>query len=159
MLCSQLKKTSLLSNEKIMKLSKIEREIIKSRRKFTKIKVNSDRIIRYRKSSIPSKGEQKVIDFLNSEKIEFKREYYFKGLYNNKTNQLLYFDFYLPYYHCCIEYDGEQHYSKEKTENQRISDFLKNSYCAKNNIPFLRIKYTDFNNIELLICKLFDNKF
>lgn len=142
-----------------MKLTDTEKSIIKSRRKFTKIKVNSEKIIKYRKGSIPSKGEQKIIDFLKSESIEFKREYFFKGLYNNQTQQLLYFDFYLPEYHCCIEFDGEQHYSKDKTENQRINDFLKNSYCAKNNIPFLRIKYTDFDNIELLICKFFDKRY
>lgn len=139
-----------------MRLSVKEKELIKSRRKFLSIIDNSNKILSYRKSSLPSKGENKIIEFLKSERISFKREYFFRGLYNKQTNQLLYFDFYLPDYNCCIEYDGEQHYSPDKTERANVNDFLKNAYCLKNNIPFLRIKYTDFDNIELLICNFFD---
>lgn len=139
-----------------MKLSTKEKDVINNRRKFIKIINNSKIILKYRKSSKPSLGESKIIAFLKSERIEFIREYFFRGLYNKTTNQLLYFDFYLPGYNCCIEYDGSQHYSNKKTENQSSNDFLKNAYCLKNNIKFLRIKYTDFNDIELLICKFFD---
>ena len=56
----------------------------------------------------------------------------------------------------CIEFDGEQHYLKNKTENEKVNDFLKNAYCAKNKIPFLRIKYDEFDNIENILCKFFD---
>jgi len=142
-----------------MKLTKKEKSLIQSRRKFISRINTSKKILAYRKASIPSKGEQKVMDYLNSEGIRFRREHFFKGLYNNETKQLLYFDFYLLDYNCCIEYDGEQHYSKDKTERAKVSDFLKNAYCIKNNIPLLRIKYNEFDNIELLICRFFDKHF
>lgn len=142
-----------------MKLTNKEKKVIQGRRKFIKTINNSRTILKYRKASLPSRGEQKIIEFLNSEKIRYKREWFFKGLYNNQTKQLLYFDFYLPDYKCCIEYDGEQHYSKDKSNNATINDFLKNAYCLKNNIPLLRIKYSSFDFIEILICKFFDKQF
>jgi len=142
-----------------MKLSNKEKALINSRRKFIKTINNSKTILAYRKSSKPSSGEIKIIKCLNNEFIRFRREWFFNGLYNNATKQLLYFDFYLPDYNCCIEYDGEQHYSINKSENAKINDFLKNAYCLKNNIPLLRIKFTDFENIETLICKFFDRHF
>jgi len=145
-----------LVNKKNMKLSAKEKELIKSRRKFVQIIGNSKKILSYRKASKESKGEKKISDFLKEERIEFKREWFFRGLYNNSTKQLLYFDFYLPEYRVCIEYDGEQHYSKDKTDNQKVNDFLKNAYCLKNKIPFLRIKYDDYDNIENILCEFFD---
>lgn len=155
---STQKVTSKLSIEK-MKLTNKEKAFINGRRKFINTINNSKTILKYRKSSRPSLGESKIIKFLNSEIIKFKREWFFNGLYNNSTKQLLYFDFYLPDYNCCIEFDGEQHYSPTKSENEKINDFLKNAFCLKNNIPLLRIKFTDFNNIELLICKFFDKNY
>lgn len=124
--------------------------------KFNKIKDKSIDILKSRKRSEPSKGENKIIDFLSSEKIRFTREYYFDGLYNFYKNRLLYFDFYLHEYNLCIEYDGKQHYGKRKTEVEQANDFLKNAYCAKNKIPLLRIKFTDFDNIERVICEKMD---
>lgn len=139
-----------------MKISKTEEKIIKSRRKFIKIKRDSNKILCYRKGSSQSKGEIKISSFLISESIKFNREYYFKGLYNYTKTQLLYFDFYIHEYNLCIEYDGQQHYAKDKTKNQQANDFLKNAYCLKNRINFLRIKYTDFDKIEKLICEKVD---
>lgn len=139
-----------------MKLNKREIELIKGRRKFIKIKRNSEKILNYRKGCNQSKGEKSISKFLNDNQIVFKREYYFKGLYNYNKTQLLYFDFYVHEFNLCIEYDGEQHYSNDKTDNQKANDFLKNAYCAKNNINFLRIKYTEFSNIETLICQKID---
>lgn len=142
-----------------MKLSNKEKGLIKSRRKFISRINTSKKILAYRKASIPSKGEQRIIDFLTKEGVKFYREYFVKGLYNNQTKQLLYYDFYLPDYYCFIEYDGEQHYSKDKTENQKANDFRKSAYAHKNKLFLLRIKYTDFENIESIICGFFDRYF
>lgn len=139
-----------------MKLSKRERQLIQGRRKFIKVKQKSEKITGYRKRSKKSAGEKRIADFLQSERVEFKREWYFKGLYNHAKSSLLYFDFYLPGYNLCIEYDGQQHYDQKKTEAAKINDFLKGAYCLKNKIHFLRIKYTDFENIETLICEKID---
>lgn len=139
-----------------MKLSKKERLIIQSRRKFIEIKWKSERITKYRKRASQSKGERKIVDFLVSEGVEFVREWYFKGLYNQSKTNLLYFDFYVPKYNLCIEYDGQQHYDKNKSQSQKVNDFLKNAYCLKNGVWLLRIKYTDFDNIEMKICQYID---
>lgn len=139
-----------------MKLSDKEKSIIKARRKYIKIIRKSEQITNYRKHAKKSSGERKIAQFLQSQLIEFSREWYFKGLYNYAKSNLLYFDFYIPEFNLCIEYDGQQHYRKDKTESEKFNDFLKNAYCKKNGINFLRIKYTDFDNIERLICKKID---
>lgn len=139
-----------------MKLTKKEQELILQRRKFIKTKNKSSKILRYRKAAKMSTGEKRVAEILASQNIEFKQEWFFRDLYNKQTKQLLYFDFYLPGYNLCIEYDGEQHYNPTRPENQKINDFLKNAYCKKNGIPLLRIKYSDFDKCEEIICQFFD---
>lgn len=139
-----------------MKLSKKERLLIAGRRKFIKVKRDSEKITCFRKAAKQSKGEKRIIGFLVSERVKFEREWYFKGLYNYSKSHLLYFDFYLPDYNLCIEYDGQQHYGSNKTEAEKMNDYLKNAYCAKNRIKFLRIKYTQFDEIEKLICEKID---
>lgn len=53
-----------------------------------------------------SKGEAEIEECLKSLKIIYKTQYTFKDCLSNK-NKPLRFDFYLPDYNCCIEYDGE----------------------------------------------------
>lgn len=57
-----------------------------------------------------SKGEEKITQILLKLNIIFYKEYQFIDCINPKTNTKLRFDFYLPDYNCCIEYDGKQHY-------------------------------------------------
>ncbi len=140
-----------------MKLTKRETELIKGRRKFIKTIRNSSKITSYRKAAKQSGGERKIAHFLKEERVEFKKEWFFKGLYNYAKSHLLYFGFYIPSFNLCIEYDGQQHYRKEKTEAEKMNDFLKNAYCAKNGIGFLRIKYDRYDDIEKLICEKIDS--
>ena len=56
-----------------------------------------------------SKGEKLVKEILNELNIVYKTEKTFKDCINPKTEHVLRFDFYLPDYNCCIEYDGKQH--------------------------------------------------
>lgn len=139
-----------------MKINKVEQRIINNRRRFIKVKRKNEKLISFRKSAKQSKGEERIAAFLGSELVEFKTEWFFKGLYNYSKSSLLFFDFYLPKYNLCIEYDGQQHYGSKKTEAQKMNDFLKNAYCVKNKVWFLRIKYTQFNEIEKLICAMID---
>lgn len=139
-----------------MKLSNKEKNLLNNRRKYISIKRNSEKILIYRKGATQSKGERRISKFLNEEGVEFIREYFFKDLFNTKTKQLLYFDFYIRRYNLCIEFDGQQHYASTKTENEKINDFLKNAYCLKNNVHLLRIKYTDIDSIEKIICNKID---
>ena len=55
-----------------------------------------------------SKGEDKIIQILQREKINFEREKSFKDL----KNGLFKFDFYIPDKEICIEFDGAKHFKK-----------------------------------------------
>jgi hypothetical protein len=141
---------------KRLRLTDGERKMIEQRRKFLNVRKKSKPITLQRKASRQSTGEKKIADFLVSEGVAFEREWYFKGLYNYAKSCFLYFDFYIPGFNLCIEFDGAQHYKRTKTEAAMKNDFLKNAYCAKNGINLLRIKYTDFDSIETLICEKLD---
>lgn len=59
---------------------------------------------------------------------------------------------------CLIEFDGIQHFQpiahfggEEHFRYTQYHDNIKNEYCEKNNIPLLRIKYNEIENIESLI--------
>lgn len=105
---------------------------------------------------IHSKGEQKVKGILQQLKVNFIQQKTFKNCINPKTKQPLKFDFYLPDYNYCIEYDGEQHYfykgtgwnNKENFEKTQYRDGLKTQYCKDYNINLVRISYTDFDKID-----------
>ena len=62
-----------------------------------------------------SRGEEKVKEVLDKLKITYKQQYTFKDCINPNTGYLLRFDFYLPDYNCCIEYDGIQHFKYYNT--------------------------------------------
>lgn len=101
-----------------------------------------------------SRGEQKVSNILNSLNIVFQQQYVYNNCRNPKTNAPLRFDFYLPDYNCCIEYDGEQHFKEKEnyyrdTLNERQKrDNIKTQYCKDNNIKLVRIPYWDYDRID-----------
>lgn len=99
-----------------------------------------------------SKGEEKIREILIFNHIDFIREKTFNDLKKGKYR----FDFYLPLYNVCIEYDGEQHYKQIKHFYKTRKDFLaarerdrrKNSYCLAQNIKLYRIPYYEIDNIN-----------
>ena len=93
-----------------------------------------------------SKGENKVKQILKSMNIEFETQKTFDDCRNPKTNYPLKFDFYLPNYNCCIEYDGLQHfqetcYFSDDLESRQYKDNIKDNYCKNNNIKIIHIPY------------------
>lgn len=109
-----------------------------------------------------SKGEKKIALFLEKNKINFERQKIFSNCKNPKTDRHLKFDFYLPNYNICIEYDGEYHYepwrlyfskfeSEIKFKEMKERDEIKNKYCANNNIKLLRIPYFEIKKIDKII--------
>lgn len=93
-----------------------------------------------------SKGELYIEETLNKLNLLFEKQKRFKECRNKKP---LPFDFYLPQYNICIEYDGEQHYRPvkywggiEKFLELQLNDQLKDKYCKENNINLVRISYT-----------------
>jgi hypothetical protein len=99
-----------------------------------------------------SKGERKIMIYLDKMNIEYISEF---RINDCKDQITLPFDFYLPKYNICIEFDGEQHYRPieyfggQKTfENQKRRDYIKDMYCLDNKISLFRISYLDYNKIE-----------
>ena len=94
-----------------------------------------------------SKGELKIIKFLEENNINYISQYTFDDCrFKNKLS----FDFYLPDYNMCVEYNGEQHYQiikgwggEKNYELRKIRDKIKKEYCELNNIPFYIIKYDE----------------
>ena len=98
-----------------------------------------------------SKGEKEIRKLLDNKDVIFETQKRF----NECRNILpLPFDFYLPDYNTCIEYDGEQHFRSVKyfggeqgLIKRKLKDDIKNEYCKNNNIKLIRIKYNENINI------------
>ena len=110
-----------------------------------------------------SKGEIKITRFLTNNNIKFEREKRFDDCRNILP---LPFDFYIPKYNLCIEFDGIQHFQntnwygkmsneemKENLKSNQLRDQIKNDYCKKNGINLLRIRYDE--NVEEKLIKYF----
>lgn len=105
---------------------------------------------------INSKGELKIQQILRSENILYTQQKTFDDCRNSRTNHLYYFDFYLPVYHCCIEYNGIQHYksrensffTKEQVSDTQKRDLEKIEYCKQNNLLLVIIPYTDYEKLD-----------
>ena len=102
-----------------------------------------------------SKGEDKIKLYLDTNNIENISQFKFNGC---KFKYKLPFDFYLPKYNLCIEYDGIQHFEIVKHFGgydgfitRKIKDTIKNIYCKNNNINLIRIPYWEYDNIENIL--------
>lgn len=97
-----------------------------------------------------SSGEQKVLQILKNNNIIFLQQKTYQDLLSNK-NKLLRFDFFLPDYNCCIEFQGQQHYNKDNiyySEEGIENDNKKREYCKNNNIKLIEIPYWDYNKLD-----------
>lgn len=114
-----------------------------------------------------SKGENKIENYLEVDKIKYKPQHKIKGCKYKKElpfdfavfnddNELLFL----------IEYQGEQHYKpfnfnrnknpeimEENLKKIQLRDKIKKEYCEKNKIPLLTIPYWEFDNIEEILHK------
>lgn len=100
-----------------------------------------------------SKGELKMSKFFDLNKILYVSEYTFEDCRNKLK---LPFDFYLPDFNLCVEYDGILHYkdkfnNPKEFKNLKKNDKIKTKYCKDNNINLLRIPYWEFDNIEKIL--------
>lgn len=103
-----------------------------------------------------SYGEYLMSLILDKYKISYIRQ---KTFDECRDKKLMPFDFYLPDYNLCIEYDGEGHYEPCFGEDSYLKtllhDSMKNWHCKWNNIDILHIPYWERNNLEkILIEKL-----
>lgn len=105
-----------------------------------------------------SKGERRIQKFLTRHNIKHYREYSFDDC---KLELPLRFDFAIKEksgIRLLIEFDGRQHFEAVtfyggvrylKLTQKR--DRIKNDYAKENNIPLLRIPYTEYDNIEEIL--------
>ena len=102
-------------------------------------------------------GERFVSTYLKNNNIGFIEQHTFP---NCKNIKLLPFDFYLPDFNTCIEYDGIQHFEPRDYFGGQLAfeeivkhDAIKSNYCLLHNIKLIRIRYNDD------ICKVLDLHF
>lgn len=105
-----------------------------------------------------SHGERSVDEWLNVHNISYQRQKVFDGC---KDKRVLPFDFYLPLYDICIEYQGIQHYKpidyfggQKSFESQVLRDNIKKEYCQKNNICLFEIPY--YSDLDNELAKLYE---
>lgn len=107
-----------------------------------------------------SKSEQFISMVLDNLKIKYIREYLVQ--YNNHQHR---FDFYLPEYNTCIEYNGQQHYQpidyfggQSQFLLRQERDKEKQQYCFENNIKLIIFRYDQsFQEIENQIGVIFND--
>lgn len=86
-----------------------------------------------------------ISNFLDNKNIKYIKEHKFQSCININP---LPFDFYLPDYNMCIEYDGEHHYIPienwggiNNLKKVQINDSIKDKWCSQNRIFLIRIPF------------------
>jgi hypothetical protein len=100
-----------------------------------------------------SKGEKRVQEILESMGIKYHNEQRFVDCRHKNP---LPFDFYLPDYNICIEYDGIHHFeptffggtsergvtaAKKSFQETQVKDRIKEAYCNNSGTTLIRIPY------------------
>lgn len=92
-----------------------------------------------------SYGEKIINDILINYNILFKHN---RSLLDCTNKSKLRFDFYLPEYNVCFEYDGIQHFEpidffggEDEFKKTKMRDEIKNLFCNVNNIKLIRFNY------------------
>ena len=102
-----------------------------------------------------SKGEKYISNYLDIIEVNYVQQHKFNDCRNIYP---LPFDFYLPKYNICIEFDGKQHFVANEFfggdvefKKRQNNDKIKNIYCNENKINLLRISYDKIDDIENII--------
>lgn len=100
-----------------------------------------------------SKGEMEIRKWLELNNINFEKEKTFEDCVNLGR---LRFDFYLPDFNICIEFDGLQHFKVieqfggiEEFERVKERDRVKNEYCENVGIKLIRINYKNLKRGDI----------
>lgn len=99
-----------------------------------------------------SSGEAIVRAYLDDHQIEYIPQMRFKDCRDKKP---LPFDFFLPEYNICIEFDGQQHFEEFEGfadfEITKKHDAMKTQYCFDHGIKLIRIPYYDGHHIDEIL--------
>lgn len=105
-----------------------------------------------------SVGEEMIADILDRYGVSYIRQKTFNE--DCRDRNPLPFDFYLPPYNLCIEFDGLHHikpvYGDDQFKSTKLHDSMKDWYCRWNNIDLLRIPYWERTNIEQILTTKLD---
>lgn len=92
-------------------------------------------------------GESFITNKLEEMNLNFELQKTFDGC---KNVNLLKFDFFIPEFNLCIEFDGKQHFKpvewfggEKQFELSKTRDTIKGKFCAENGINLLRVKDTN----------------
>ncbi len=92
-----------------------------------------------------SHGEREISQWLQAHFVNYIPQYKFKDC---RDKLELPFDFYIPEFNICIEYDGLQHFEpidwfggEESLKVTQYHDNIKTNYCKKNKITLIRVAY------------------
>lgn len=109
-----------------------------------------------------SKGEKIIAKYLDKNNISYYRQHKFNDC---KNIFQLPFDFFIPKYRTCIEFDGKQHYEPanffggiEAFERLKTNDKIKDDYCEDNFINLIRIRYDQMERIDNILSESFQIK-
>jgi len=120
-------------------------------------------LIKHRSLADRSPMEKEIELILMKNEVDFIAEKWAGNMFNDRTNNLLFFDFFLPKYKAAIEFDGIHHfkpiYGIDALKQQKHKDKRKNLFCAKHGIKILRISCFNSKDAEKIICNFFDNHF
>jgi hypothetical protein len=107
---------------------------------------------------IISKGEEKILEWLLENDIEFTPQHRFPDCRDKRP---LPFDFYLPKYNTCIEYQGRQHFETIQQwggvlglKDRQKKDKIKLDYCSFKKINLISIKHDEddiLKNIKAIL--------
>lgn len=133
---------------------------IDNRTLTTKIFIQRARVIHNDKYDY-SKGETAIRTILERLNIHHIQEYTFKDCI---AISKLRYDFYIPSHNLLIEYDGIQHFQPielfggvEYHTKVIEHDNIKTEYAMNTGYNLIRIPYYDFDNIESILTKQFND--
>lgn len=107
---------------------------------------------------VNSSGEAKIVHYLDTHNIEYKREYYIKNDTGYGSNKCFRVDFYIPQKNLFIEYNGPYHYVEisyyggiNRLKQQQERDNALREFCKTHDINLLEIPYNEYININTIL--------
>ena len=124
----------------------------------SEVKKNSSKRRYYYQGKRCSKGEKRIAEFLEDNKVQFEREKSFIDCLSLKGNRLR-FDFYLPDFNVLIEFQGHHHFhpinssyrARMSHKKTVVHDNIKQEFTQNKKIPLLEIAHWEVGDIHEIL--------